>query len=135
MPAGQFDVADTGCFGLLNQGRTGICGNTVVLFQCRIGARDPSIDLRRQVVGGVGQCIVTTKHPIGPPPWHPFANGSMPDRVKCIGQMPEHAAATQPAAFEGRPVDAEPGIPLAGFIERDGLPVGFFTRAAQSQAA
>ena len=55
--------------------------------------------------------------------------------IERIGQMPEHTAATQPAAFEGRPVDAEPGVPVAGFIEGDGLFVGFYARATQAPVA
>ena len=44
---------------------------------------------------------------------------------QAIRQVPEHTTAAQPAAFEGHPVDAEVSVPMTGFIQADGLFVGF----------
>ncbi|MNO77336.1 hypothetical protein D3C76_684420 [compost metagenome] len=135
VPVDYFDVAETGCIGGWQQVRAGFDGAAVVPVQRCVSALDPGLDLRRQVIGGFGQFMVTTKHPIGPPAWQSLANGGRPERVEGVRQMSEHATTTQPAAVESRPVNTEPGVPPACFIESDGLLVGFFMSAAQSPAA
>ncbi|MNF83356.1 hypothetical protein D3C84_656790 [compost metagenome] len=107
----------------------------MVGFDSGIACRNSIIHLLGKAVRFCGELLMPTNHPVAPPLWQAGTNGLWPDRIEGVRQMPKHASAAQPAAFEGRSVNTEPGVPMACVIEGDRLLVGFLVRAAQPKAA
>ena len=128
----KFDVVHAGGVDFGTKGGTLVQFKFEVVPQDRVGAVGLGLQPPGVGVDGVGQGQLAAQGPVGPPAWQPAANRGGPQRVEAVSQMPEHRAATGTPSGGHGAVHRVVGIPVAGFVQGDGLFIGPCARGAQA---
>ena len=128
----QLDVVHANSVGIGSKRWALFLINAEVMFQHGVGAVGLGPESPGVGIGGVGQGQLASQRPVGPPAWQPAANGGGPERVETVSHMTEHRAAAGTAACRYGAVHRIVGVPVAGFIQGDGLFVGSGAGCAQA---